>query len=53
METSYCDIRKLTEYIFRHDNSRGKNDLFEDRGYDIGDAENLKEEPERQAKEKY
>ena len=29
-----------------------KNYLFEDRGYNIGDAENLKEELERQAKEK-
>ena len=51
--TAYCDIRKLTEYIFRYDNSRGKNYLFEDWGYNIGDAENLKEELERQAKEKY
>ena len=50
--TAYCDIRKLTEYIFRYDNSRGKNYLFEDWGYNIGDAENLKEELERQAKRK-
>ena len=51
--TAYCDIRKFTEYIFRFDNSKGKNYLFEEWGYTIGDSENLKEELERQAKEKY
>lgn len=48
-----CDIRKFTEYIFKLDNNHGKTYLFEDWGYNIGDSQNLKEEFERQAKEKY
>ena len=51
--TAYCDIRKFTEYIFRFDKSKGKSFLFEEWGYNIGDSENLKEELEQQAKEKY
>lgn len=51
--TAYCDIRKLTEYLFRLDNSKGKTPLFEKWGYTIGDSANLKAELERQAREKY
>lgn len=51
--TAFCDIRKFTEYIFRFDNSRGKTYIFENWGFTIGDSQNLKDELERQAKEKY
>ena len=51
--TAYCDIRKFTEYIFRFDKSKGKSFLFEEWGYNVGDSENLKEELEQRAKEKY
>ena len=50
---AYCDIRKFTEYIFQFNNSHGKSYLFEEWGFNIGDSENLKEEFERQAKQKY
>ena len=50
---AYCNITKFTGYIFKLDNSGGKTHCFEDWGYNIGDSENLKEEFERQAKEKY
>ena len=51
--TAICDIRKFTEYIFRLDNSQGKTYIFENWGYTIGDSQNLKEELEKQAKDKY
>ena len=51
--TATCDIRKFTEYIFRLDNSRGKTYIFEDWGFTIGDSQYLKEELEKQAKDKY
>ncbi len=50
---AFCDIRKFTEYIFRLDNSHGKTYIFENWGYTVGDSQNLKNELETQAKEKY
>lgn len=50
---STCNIEKFTEYIFRFNNSRGKTYIFEEWGYHIGDSQNLKEELEKQALEKY
>lgn len=48
-----CALIKFTKYIFVSDKSKGKTELFESWGYSIKDSEYLKEEFERQAKQKY
>lgn len=51
---AYCAIEKFTGYIFSDKySSNGKGVLFRLLGFTIGDSEYLKEEFERQAKEKY
>lgn len=51
--TAECRIDKFTEYIFDDDRNNGKKVIFEDWGYYKEDSEWLKQEFERQAKEKY
>lgn len=49
-----CDIRKFTEYVFRNTaESRGKNKIFYDLGFNIQDSEYLQIEMCRQAKNQY
>lgn len=51
---SECAIEKFTEYIFKDDKvSKGKNKLFFDLGYNIYDAEYLKNEYCKQALKQY
>jgi len=49
-----CKIEKFTKYIFtNNEQSKGKNVIFENLGYNISDSEYLKEEFCRQALENY
>lgn len=51
---AYCDINKFVGYIFSDKYvSNGKRNLFQQLGYTVKDSKFLKEEYERQAKEKY
>ena len=51
--TAECGKDKFEEYIFVEEKSKGKKQLFEGCGYGIMDSKWLKQEFERQAKEKY
>ena len=52
--TAECDIRKFTEYVFKDTkDSRGKNQIFYNLGYNIEDADYLQQEFCRQALESY
>ena len=53
--TSYSDYSKFDPYLFdpRNYYKHGKNKAFESWGYTIADAQWLKTEIERQAREKY
>ncbi len=49
-----CDIRKFTEYIFKDiKDSKGKNKIFYDLGYDISDSQYLKDQYCTQALNQY
>lgn len=51
---AYCDLRKFTKYIFTNTiDSKGKNAVFDEWGFKIGDSAYLKNELEEQAKQKY
>lgn len=49
-----CDIRKFTEYAFKNiKDSKGKNKIFYDLGYDINDSQYLQNEFCKQALNQY
>lgn len=49
-----CDIRKFTEYVFKSvKDSKGKNKIFYDLGFDINDSEYLQNEYCKQALKQY
>lgn len=49
-----CDIRKFTEYVFKNvKDSKGKNKIFYDLGFDINDSEYLQNEYCKQALKQY
>lgn len=52
--TAECDIRKFTKYVFRNSkDSKGKNKIFYDLGFDINDSSYLQNEYYKQALNKY
>lgn len=52
--TAECDIRKFTEYVFRNNkDSKGKNKIFYDLGFDINDSSYLQNEYCKQALNQY
>lgn len=52
--TAECDIRKFTEYVFKNvKDSKGKNKIFYDLGYDINDSQYLQNEYCKQALSQY
>lgn len=52
--TAECDIRKFTEYVFRNSkDSKGKNKIFHDLGFDINDSSYLQNEYCKQALNQY
>ena len=49
-----CDLRKFTEYVFKNtQDSKGKNQIFYDLGFDISDSEYLQNEFCKQARIQY
>ncbi len=49
-----CDMRKFTEYVFKDvKDSKGKNQIFYDLGFDINDSEYLRNEYCKQALKQY
>jgi len=49
-----CDIRKFTEYVFKNTiDSKGKNQIFYNLGYNVDDSNYLKEEFCKQALKQY
>lgn len=49
-----CDIRKFTEYVFKNTkDSKGKNKIFYDLGYNISNSQYLQDEFCRQALNQY
>ncbi|MGN1222847.1 MAG: hypothetical protein ACI4T1_01805 [Christensenellales bacterium] len=49
-----CDIKKFTEYVFKNvKDSKGKNKIFYDLGFDINDSEYLQNEYCKQALKQY
>ncbi len=51
---AYCSVQKFSGYVFSEKYAKnGKKKLFESFGYTIDDSEWLKEEYERQARNKY
>lgn len=48
-----CDLRKFTEYVFKNTNSKGKNQIFHDLGFNIKDSEYLQNEFCKQAVSEY
>ena len=52
--TAECDIRKFTEYVFKNmKDSKGKNKIFYDLGFDINDSGYLQNEYCKQALNQY
>lgn len=52
--TAECDIRKFTEYVFKNSkDSKGKNKIFYDLGFDINDSSCLQNEYCKQALNQY
>ena len=52
--TTECDIRKFTEYVFKNmKDSKGKNKIFYDLGFDINDSSYLQNEYCKQALNQY
>lgn len=51
---SECDIRKFTDYVFKNNKeSKGKNKIFFDLGFNINDSEYLQKEFNKQALKNY
>lgn len=49
-----CDIRKFTEYVFKNtQDSKGKNQIFYDLGFNIDDSDYLQTEYNKQALNQY
>lgn len=52
--TAECDIRKFTEYVFKNiEDSKGKNKIFYDLGYNINNSQYLQNEYCKQALSQY